>query len=88
MTEPTPSCGLCGARECEVDELVQLGQMGHVCLSCLELVANEKLPGTVMLPTGFNHPQEMALRPVAMEIGELPESGKIIPLRPRRARTE
>jgi hypothetical protein len=44
MQEQGPVCGLCGASAREVDRLVQLGQMGHICLCCLEQVAVEVLP--------------------------------------------
>ncbi|RQR65493.1 hypothetical protein DIE18_03325 [Burkholderia sp. Bp9125] len=44
MPEQGPVCGLCGASASEVDRLVQLGQMGHICLCCLEQVAAEVLP--------------------------------------------
>ncbi|WP_126223392.1 hypothetical protein [Burkholderia ambifaria] len=44
MPEQGPVCGLCGASAGEVDRLVQLGQMGHICLCCLEQVAAEVLP--------------------------------------------
>lgn len=44
MPDQGPVCGLCGAGAAEVDRLVQLGQMGHICLCCLEQVAAEVLP--------------------------------------------
>ena len=42
MTTVEPSCGLCGAQDCF--ELVELGTMGYLCLTCLADVASKALP--------------------------------------------
>lgn len=44
MPTTLESCGVCSCLANEVDRLVQLGDMGHICLSCLEEAALTALP--------------------------------------------
>lgn len=67
--QASATCGLCSCTAHEVDQLVQLGQMGFICLSCLEQVANAALP-------------LMALATQKREAPQPPENN-IVYLRPR-----
>jgi hypothetical protein len=90
MTENTPpQCGLCGATACEVDGLVQLGQMGHLCLCCLEQLAIEKLPGSVTAPPGLSVVRRADMQDAVHDTGQSDvEKGNVIPLRSRTANPE
>lgn len=44
MPTTLDSCGVCSCTANEVDKLIQLGEMGRICLSCLEEAALTALP--------------------------------------------
>lgn len=47
-----PACGLCLCGAHEVDQLVKLGDMGHICCCCLEMVSDTMLPLAAKLCSG------------------------------------
>lgn len=50
MQNHKPHCGLCDVSAHETDQLVKLGNMGYICLCCLEQVACAVLPMPVLAP--------------------------------------